>query len=589
MEAETATGSSHDLIRLEIIRNKLTAIADEMALTLQRTAYSTNIKTRLDFSCAIFDRSGRAIAQSFSQPVHLGSLVHFVPQIVAGYGADRFLPGDGIICNDGFRGGVHLNDVCLVGPVFHREQLVAFVAALAHHVDVGGATPGSLTGLSKEVFAEGLRMPPIRLLKAGTLDDDIFRLIENNIRSPQETGGDIRAQIASINTGARSLGELYEKNGAPAVESLIDGLLDYTARRTTREIRKLPEGTYSAVGDMDGDGIIDEPFHVKVAITIRNGRVTFDLTGSDRQRKGPVNSTYAMTLSNCAYPLRVLMDPDLPVNDGFYRAITVIAPPGTVVNALPPAAIGGGWETAMRVCETALQAFGQAMPERIAAGSKGCLCNIAFGGISPRSGRYYVFYEAQGGGYGARATKDGIDAVQAHGQNTENAPVEETEANYPVTIPRYELIPDSEGAGQFRGGLGLRRDYTFDHEVVFSVLSERAKFPPWGLAGGQSARPARYILNPDTEPRNFGSKMSVELQPGDIFSVQIGGGGGFGPPWRREPANVLQDMVSGRISRERVRSAYGVVIDPATGAVDEGATTVEREAMRRLRAADHPA
>ena len=424
---------------------------------------------------------------------------------MAGYGADRFLPGDGIICNDGFRGGVHLNDVCLVGPVFHREQLVAFVAALAHHVDVGGATPGSLTGLSKEVFAEGLRMPPIRLLKAGTLDDDIFRLIENNIRSPQETGGDIRAQIASINTGARSLGELYEKNGAPAVESLIDGLLDYTARRTTREIRKLPEGTYSAVGDMDGDGIIDEPFHVKVAITIRNGKVTFDLTGSDRQRKGPVNSTYAMTLSNCAYPLRVLMDPDLPVNDGFYRAITVIAPPGTVVNALPPAAIGGGWETAMRVCETALQAFGQSMPERIAAGSKGCLCNIAFGGISPRSGRYYVFYEAQGGGYGARATKDGIDAVQAHGQNTENAPVEETEANYPVTIPRYELIPDSEGAGQFRGGSAAAGLHFRPRSCLLRAL-RTGQVP----ALGSCRRPVRTPGQIHSKPRHRASEFQFK-------------------------------------------------------------------------------
>ena len=566
-----------DLIRTEVLRNKLTAIADEMGLALQRTAYSTNIKTRLDFSCAVFDRSLRTIAQSFSQPVHLGSLVHFVPRIVSDYGAARLRAGDGLLCNDGFLGGVHLNDVCLVAPVFHHGDLVAYVAAIAHHLDVGGATPGSLVGLSKEIFAEGLRIPPVRFLEGGRINADLLRFIQNNIRSPRVTSGDLRAQVASINTGGQRIGELFDKYGFDVVERTTEQILDYTERRTREEIQALPSGSFEAIGFMDGDGISDEPFEVKVKITVGSGKAVFDLTGSSAQRKGPVNATYAMTLSNCAYALRALLGPEVPVNDGFYRALEVIAPPGSVVNAQAPAAIGGGWETAFRVCETAFQAFGKVVPERLAAGSKGALCNIAFGGISPRSGAYYVFYEAMGGGYGGRATKDGIDAVQPHGQNTENSPIEETEANYPVLITQYELIQDSEGAGRFRGGLGLRRDYKFDHEVVFSVLSDKTKFQPWGLMGGLLGRSAHYVINPETDPRECGSKTSNVLSPGDVFSVQMGGGGGYGPPYERDPEKVLHDVQNERISSERARSVYGVVIDSHSGVIDWEATRTQRD------------
>ncbi len=567
-------------VELEVVRNRLTAIADEMGLALQRTAYSTNIKTRLDFSCAIFDASLRVVAQSFSQPIHLGSLVHFVPRIVREFGEGRLGPGDGILCNDGHRGGVHLNDVCLVSPVFHGPRLIAFVATLAHHLDVGGGTPGSM-GLAKEIFQEGLRIPPIRILRAGEIEQDVFRLIENNIRAPRETGGDLRAQIAGVNAGIRGLAQAIDRHGLDRLTAAVEALLVYTERRVREEIRRLPAGTYRAVGFMDDDGITDEPVKVAVAVTIGDDEVVFDLEGSDPQRKGPINATYAMVLSNCAYALRALMDPDLPVNDGFYRAIQVKAPPGSVVNARPPAAINGGWETGFRVSETVLQALGQAVPERLAAGSKGCLSNIMFGGISPRTGEYYVFYEAMGGGYGARATKDGIDAVQPHAQNTENAPIEETEAGYPVRIARYELIQDSEGPGRFRGGLGLRRDYAFDHETVFSVLADRAKFAPWGFAGGQCARPAHYVLNPDTDPRELPSKTSVDIRPGDVFSVQMGGGGGYGPPWERDPERVVRDVVAGRISAARAEAAYGVVLVPESGAVDREATARARDVLRQ--------
>lgn len=568
-----------DPIKLEVIRNGLTAAADEMALALQRAAYSTNIKTRLDFSCAIFDHQARIIAQSFSQPVHLGSLFHFVPQILAEYGVERLAPGDGILSNDGHRGGVHLNDVCLVAPVFHADALVGFVATIAHHVDVGGSTPGSLTGLSREVFSEGLRIPPVRILKAGQIDEDLFKLISNNVRAPRETNGDLRAQVAGIHVGTRRVIELLQKYGRATITQAVDEILDYTERRVRDEIAALPEGVYAAEGFMDNDGVTDVPIRVQVRITIRDRAVQFDLSGSDAQRPCPVNATYAMVLSNCIYALRALMDSDVPVNAGFYRAVDVIAPPGTVVNALHPAAIGGGWETAFRVCETAFQAFAHAIPERLAAGSKGCLSNIAFGGAARRAGERFVFYETMGGGYGARATKDGIDAIQPHGQNTENAPIEETEANYPIHILRYELIPDSEGAGRYRGGLGLRRDYTFETPVTFSVLADRAKFPPWGLLGGQTARPAHYIHDPDGTHDELPSKLSITLQPGEVFSIQMAGGGGYGSPYARDPHAVLVDVLADKVSPERAAAIYGVVIDVAGECVDVQATLDRRAAL----------
>ncbi len=581
--AESLPGGSPeplDPIRLEVVRGALAAIGDEMALGLQRAAYSTNIKTRLDFSCAIFDRSVRLIAQSFTQPVHLGSLAYFVPRIVGEYGVERLRPGDGLLSNDGHGGGIHLNDVCLVSPVFHGERLIAFVAAMAHHVDVGGGTPGSI-GLFQEIFQEGVIIPPTLFVKDGQVDENVFRLILKNVRSPRETGGDVRAQVAGVNIGMRRLREMIERYSLPGFFQAVEQLLDYTERRVRADLARIPRGVYQAEGYLDDDGFTDEPITVVVKITVQDGRVIYDLTGSDPQRPCPVNTTFAMTFSSCAYSLRALMDPDLPMNDGFYRVLEVIAPPGTIVHSRPPAAIGAGSETGQRVCETAFLALYQAVPERVTAGSKGAMCNTGFGALSPRTGDYFVFYEAQAGGYGARATRDGIDAIQPHMQNTENAPIEESEANYPVRFMRYELIPDSEGAGRFRGGLGLRRDYCPEGAVVFSVLSERAKFPPWGLAGGGPARPARYIRNPDGEARAYPSKFSVQLQAGEVMSIQMAGGGGYGPPWEREPWRVLEDVLAEKVSVQRAREAYGVVIDPKSGRVDEEATAAARQRMRR--------
>lgn len=578
------SGGAADLdpVRLEVIRAGLAATADEMAIALQRAAYSTNVKTRQDFSCAIFDHELRVVAQSFSVPTHLGSLTSFVPGIARRYGVDKLQEGDVIICNDGYRsGGVHLNDVTAVAPLFVDGKLTAFMAALAHHVDVGGGNPGSM-GLVREIFGEGLMIPPTLLVRNGEFDESILGFILNNVRSPRETGGDLRAQIAGVNIGRRRLSELAGKYGRDGLVSAMDALLDYTERRVRRAVAEMPQGVYESVGFMDNDGIVDEPVRIAVRIEISDDGVTYDLTGSDPQCAGPINATYAMTLSSCAYSLRCLLDADLPTNDGFYRVIKIIAPLGTVVNATDPAPISVGWETGLRVTETALRALGDALPERVTAGSKGCLSNIAFGGIDPRTGRYFTFYEAVAGGYGGRATKDGMDAIQPHGQNTENSPVEEVEANYPLRIVRYALVPDSEGPGRQRGGLGLRRDYVVEGPVSFSVLADRGKFPPAGFAGGMDADVATFVRNPDAQPEFLPSKFSVRLEPGEVVRVQLAGGGGYGDPLERQPELVLGDVQEEKVTVLRAEAAYGVVVDPSTGTVDVEAT--RRERSRRAEA-----
>jgi N-methylhydantoinase B len=561
-----------DPIEFEVIRNALVEATEEMAAALQRSAYSTNIKTRCDFSCAVFDRQLRTVAQSFSQPNHLGSMVLSVRNAVVEYGVENLRPGDALAVNYPYTGGVHLNDIVFIAPVFYRGSAVGFVANLAHHVDVGGGAPASV-GAFREVYQEGVIIPPVKILNEGHINNDVFKLLMAQIRSKRETAGDFRAQVAANNTGIRRLTSLLDRYGEETISFYIEHLIEYTSRRTLGEMAKLPQGVYEADGYLDSDGFTDEPVHLVAKVVIHDEGVLFDLTGSDPQRKAPVNATYAQTFSGCAYVLKCLGDPDIPVNEGFYRHVRQLAPEGTVVNAVLPYPVVGGWETQVRLIEVLLKAMSQAMPENVPAGTKGMMAQVASGGVDPRTGESYCFYEAVGGGYGGRATKDGPDAVQVHGQNTENAPIEETEINYPLRVLRYELINDSEGAGKHRGGLGLRRDYYIvDHEASFTILADRDRWGPWGLFGGESGDKAHYILNPDKEARHLGSKTTVSLKPGDILSFRTPGGGGYGPPEERDPALVLSDVRDGKVSLERARTAYSVAVDASTWTVDQEET-----------------
>lgn len=567
--------TTFDPIQFEVIRNALVEATEEMSVALRRSAYSTNIKTRADFSCAFFDRQLQPVAQAFTQPVHLGSLSELVPRVVREYGPENLGPGDAILSNDPYLGGVHLNDITLISPVYYPSPmggeggggLFGYVANLAHHVDVGGGAPASI-GAFREVYQEGIIIPPVKLVQGGKIVPDVFRLVLAQIRSKRETAGDFRAQVAANTTGVRRLSALLERMGPKTVTFYIDELISYTERRTRAEVKKLPHGVFTADGYVDNDGFTDEPVHLVAKLVIDDEGVLFDLTGSDPQRRAPVNSTYAQTYSACAYVLKSLIDPDVPVNAGFYRLVRIVAPPGTVVNCTPPAPVVGGWETQVRLTDVLLKALAPALPDRIPAGTKAMMCQVGFGGTDLRTGELYAFYETLAGGYGGRATSDGPDAVQTHGQNTENAPIEETEINYPVRINRYELVNDSEGPGRRRGGLGLRRDYFFDHDVSFTILADRDRWGPWGLFGGLSGQVASYVLNPDTEAAKLGSKVTVQLKPGDVVSCRTCGGGGYGPPEGRDPQLVLRDVREGKVSPTRAREVYQVAIDTATWTID---------------------
>jgi N-methylhydantoinase B len=564
--------SGFDPVRFEVIRNALLATVEEMAIALRRSAYSTNIKTRADFSCALFDRDLQPVAQAFSQPNHLGSLGLLASRVIAEYGPEKLGPGDAVLSNDPYLNGVHLNDVTLTSPVYCGGELVGWVASLAHHVDVGGGAPASV-GAFREVFQEGVIIPPVRLVRGGEIVDDVFRLVLSQIRSKRETAGDLRAQIAANATGGRRLSDLIARMGLQTMLRYAGELIDYTERRTRAEIAALPRGSFSAEGYLDSDGYGGPPVRLAARIVIDDAGVLFDLSGSDEQRRAPVNATYAQTYSACAYVLKCLIDPDVPVNAGLYRLVRLIAPEGTVVNCLPPAPVVGGWEVNARLTDVMFRALAPALPERIPAGCKAMICHAGFGGVDPRTGEFFCFLETLAGGYGGRASSDGPDAVQTHGQNTENAPVEETEISYPVRILRYELVEDSDGAGRQRGGLGLRRDYGFPEGAVsFTILADRERDGPRGLFGGEPGRRASYILNPGEGQVELGSKVTIELQPGDVVSYRTCGGGGYGPPQERDPTLVLRDAREGKLGIERARDVYRIAIDPTTWTVDQAET-----------------
>jgi N-methylhydantoinase B len=568
-----------DPLRLEVVKHAFAAIGDEMAVVLQRTAYSTNIKTRLDFSCAFFDQDLHLITQAFGQPTHLGSLPHSVPRAIAEYGLENLGPDDALLLNDPHRGATHLNDIALISPIHADGELLGVVANIAHHVDVGGSSPGSL-GVTTEVFQEGLIIPPVKLVEGGRINADLLRFIEANVRLPEASAGDFRAQLAANAVAGTRIRALADRLGREAFRTYCDALNDYSERRTRAALAAIPPGVYQAEDFLDNDGVTDEPVRVAVCLRIDAEGVTVDLTGTAEQRRAPVNATYSMTYAGVAYALRTQIDDDIPINDGFYRCFRVIAPEGTIVNPRRPAPVGAGWEVCFRVTEACFRALAQAVPQRVVAGTKGCICNVAFGGQAPGDGHYYAYYETIAGGGGARPTKDGMDAIQTHIHNTENASVEEIELGYPVRIPQLSLVPDSEGAGRFRGGLGVRRDFWFPEAAPhFSILSDRARFAPHGLEGGLPGHLARYMLDPGADEQELNSKVSLDLEPGHTVSIRTPGGGGYGNPCERDPQAVLQDIRLGKLTPERARTTYGVALTPDGRFIDQETTEQLRAQM----------
>ncbi len=513
-------------VRLEIFKSLFHAIAEEMGATLKRTAFSPNIKERRDYSCAIFDHHGDMLAQGDHMPVHLGSMPLSVKAAIENRNIG---PGDIVILNDPYKGGTHLPDITLVSGVFSRKKLIFYVACRAHHSDVGGMSPGSMP-LAEEIYQEGLRIPPIKLMSGGKLNTDVWDLILSNVRTPQEREGDLAAMLGANRTGERRLMEVVEKYGWNEVSRYVTEILNYSERMTRHAISVIPDGTYEAEDFLDNDGITDKPIAIRVRIQIKGDQAVIDFSRSDQQVQGSVNAVYAITASVVFYVFRTLVSLLIPSNAGGMRPLQIIAPEGTIVNARPPAAVcGGNVETSQRIVDVLYKCLAAAMPGRIPAASQGTMNNFTFGGIDPRTQKPVAYYETVSGGMGARPTMDGLSGVHTHMTNSMNTPVEALEHAYPVRMLRYSLRPESGGQGKCRGGDGVIRELRFLAKAQITVLSDRRKFPPYGLNGGEPGqRGMNVLIRKDGRREELPSKFSTSVEAGDILSIQSPGGGGWG-------------------------------------------------------------
>jgi len=525
-------------VRLALFGGWFASCAEEMGLTLMRAAYSPNIKERLDHSCAIFDARARLVAQAAHIPVHLGSLPRAVE---AARALGPFVPGDVVMLNDPFAGGTHLPDITLVSPVFlpGRRAPDFFVASRAHHADVGGAAPGSMP-LAREVYEEGFRIPPVFIARAGRTVADVFALLLANVRTAEERRADLEAQLGAQTTGARRLVELARRTGRGELLREASALMDHAETLMRAGIARLPRGRWRFEDALDDDGRGHGPLPIRVQLEITRNRVTLDFTGSSPQVDGPVNAVSAVTLAASFYALRCVLGGDVPVNDGAFRPLTIVAPAGSIVNARPPAAVAAGnVETSQRIVDTVLGALARALPGRVPAASYGTMNNLLIGGIDPRRGTPFSYYETLGGGHGAGPTWDGEHAMQAHMTNTRNTPVEALEHAYPLHVVATRIRRGSGGAGRRRGGDGIERTLELRSDARVTVIADRRVRGPWGLAGGA---PGSAGVNQVRDPargrrgvsraRTLPGKFQIDLPKGTVLTVASPGGGGFGRPRR---------------------------------------------------------
>ena len=513
---------SVDPILMEIYRHRLIGIADEMGVTLQRTAYSPNIKERLDYSCAVFDAEGRMVAQSAHIPVHLGAMPASCAAALHAF--TSWKPGDTVILNDPFDGGNHLPDITMLSPVFADGKLLFFVASRAHHADVGGMSPGSLP-LSTELFQEGIIIPPVKLYQEGRMNESILRMILSNVRTPTERKGDIAAQCAAHAVGERRLGLLLQEHGVAEVCAYATYLQQYSERLVRAEIQQWPDGTYTFEDKLELQEEKDAV--IRVTVRIHGSGIQFDFAGTDPTLEAPLNTVLAVTASACYYVVLCLLKDDVPVNAGCFVPVRITAPLDTLVNASRPAPVAAGnVETSQRITDVALGALAQALPEQVPAASQGTMNNVTIGG-EYLDGRKYAYYETIGGGMGAAPGANGLSGVHVHMSNTRNTPVEALEMQYPFQITEYAFIPGSGGTGRYQGGEGLVREYKLLASATVTMLSERRRHVPWGLHGGGDARNGYNSLITAAGDRIvLPGKFMRKFQPGDCLRIETPGGGG---------------------------------------------------------------
>jgi N-methylhydantoinase B len=580
-----------DPVLLEVLRNRLDAIADEMELTLLKSAASPIVKEGLDASAALFSVTGETVAQAAAIPIHLGALQFGAQRIVRAFPPSQMREGDAFILNDPYDGGTHLPDITLAVPVVSDGRVVALACTMCHHQDVGGRTPGSVPTDATELYQEGVIIPPTQLFRAGELDENLFRLLTRNVRLPDVFSGDLMAQVAAGRLGGVRLREVFAAHGTDAVLAYIDELLNRAEALTRREIEGIPDGDYHFEDWLDDDGV-DIGHRVKIAVTlrVRGSAMTFDFTGTDPQVRGPFNSVPASTMSAVFYAIRAVSDPSIPNNGGCFRAVDVVLPEGTIVNPKAPAPVSCRTATIKRIADTILGALVRALPHRMPAANSGTLLVMAFGGRHPGTDQPFVASELAAGGMGARPDKDGIDCIETDVSNCMNIPIESVEMSFPIRITRARLWDGSGGAGRFRGGLGLEKVFeATETDVLITHRGERFASSPWGLHGGAPGRSARaFILRKDGTREELPSKKMIVLHPGDQLWEYIAGGAGYGDPLERDAESVLADVLDGKVSRQDARDAYGVVLTAAGDAVDEIATKDAR-AERARRPGDAPA
>lgn len=571
-----------DSVTLEIIGNLLLSIAEEMGMILVKTAYSTNIKERKDCSSAVFDRSGNMIAQAEYVPMHLGSMLSVVQNILVNYSIEEIHEGDVFVTNDPYSGGgTHLPDITMVSPCFYKDELIGFVSNIAHHSDLGGIVPGSVSAASTSIFQEGLRIPLVKICDRGLLVHESFDFITLNTRTPDERKGDLEAMIASVNAGKLRLEETAEKYKPDVLLASMTALLDYAEKLFRSTIKEIPNGVYTFEDYLDDAGTNHpSPVKIKTAITIEEEDVYLNFEGTSQQVNGPLNLTFSGLLTTVFYTFKAVAGTNIMANHGIYRALHVKAPEKSIVNCALPVPVGQRVDTCQRVVDVILGALSKAIPEKVIAACNSSVTSAIFSGNKPETDEYFVYLETIAGGGGASCLNDGLSGVQAHMTNTSNLPVEVLETEYPILVEAYKLLQDSGGPGYNRGGLGIQRKFKILKESVeFTGLGDRHLFTPWGIAGGKSGSAGSYYFECDENGTKLPSKISeLKLKTGDTITMNTPGAGGYGDPRRREPERVLKDVKEGKVSIMSAAKEYEVAI-----CFRDGVYMVDKDQTEELR------
>jgi N-methylhydantoinase B/oxoprolinase/acetone carboxylase alpha subunit len=558
-DVTTSNSEQLDPITVEVVRNKLEGIANEMEMTLLKSSFSPIVKEGLDASASLFTPDGTTLAQACAIPIHLATLIPAVAAILDKYPVETMSEGDSYIINDPYCGGTHLPDIAVVSPVFHRGRVIALSGAMTHHGDVGGMTAGSVPTNATEIYQEGIRIPPMKLRIAGSYNETLVDILRQNVRTPDAFMGDLNAEIAACNVGARRVSELADAYGCEHLGRIFDDLLNKSETMTRQALLAIPSGTYRYVDYLDNDGIaLETKIRIEVAVTVREGNIDFDFEGTSPQVRGPMNCVRSGTLAAVCYAVRALTDPNIPNNGGCFRPITLRLPPGSLVNPVDPAPVNARTATIKRIAGCVLGALAPVMPQKVPAAPAGELLVIAFGGRKG-TGEKFIIGETIAGGSGACLDRDGVDVIETDATNCMNIPAEAIEMDAPIRVHRVALRGDSGGAGHFRGGLGVVREYEMlDDGISLSHRGERHFSAPLGVSGGGNGAMAHSVIfRSDGREETIPSKLVTWLNRGDRLIVETAGGGGYGKPEDRAPDAVESDIENGKVSRNIASELYG--------------------------------